>query len=127
MNAFEKMLRDAYAVFAQGDLEGYLSYCTPDFTFTVPGTNRVSGVYSREDFGPKLIGTVMAVSNGTFTETVLDVFTSDRGGIVYARHVFDNGGPQEYKTLHLYEIRDGKLANAREVPLDMGAFDRAWS
>ena len=51
-----------------------------------------------------------------------------RGGVVYAHHAFDaNGEKREYRTMHLYEIRDGKLASFREVPVEMDVFQSAWS
>jgi hypothetical protein len=31
------------------------------------------------------------------------------------------------RTLHVDDIRDGKLASFLEVPEDMAAFQRAWS
>ena len=128
MHDHDRILRDAYAAFVRGDLDGYLSHCTPDMTFTVPGDNKVSGVYSREEFASGLIAKVMNATAGTFAETVLDVFTSARGGIVRAHHEFQaNGQKREYRTLHIYEIRDGKLASFLEVPEDMEAFQRAWS
>ena len=128
MHDHDRILRNAYATFARGDLDGYLAYCTDDIVFTVPGDNKVSGVYSRAQFGPGLITKVMNATNGTFVETVLDVFTSPRGGIVQAHHAFDVGGRKcEYRTYHVYDIRDGKLASFREVPEDMEAFQRAWS
>ena len=128
MHDHDRILRDAYAAFARGDLEGYLAHCTDDITFTVPGENKVSGVYSRAEFGPGLIAKVMSATAGTFVETVLDVFTSARGGVVYAHHAFDaNGEKREYRTMHLYEIRDGKLASFREVPVEMDVFQSAWS
>ncbi len=128
MHDHDRILRDAYDAFTHGNLARYLSHCTPDITFTVPGDNKVSGVYPREAFGPVLIAKVMQATAGTFVEVVLDVFTSDRGGIVRAHHSFDaNGKKQEYRTLHVYDIRDGKLATFLEVPEDMAAFQRAWS
>lgn len=125
---YDETLRAAYAAFARGDLNGYLAYCTDDITFTVPGRNRLAKTYSREEFGPGLIAGVMNMTGGSFRETVLDVFTSDRGGIVHAEHELSRDGrPFTYRTLHLYEIRDGKLASFREVPEDQHLFDEAWS
>src|ERR1051325_4847680 len=75
-----------------------------------------------------LIAKVMNATAGTFVETVLDVFTSARGGVVYAHHAFDaKGEKREYRTMHLYDIRDGKLASFREVPVEMAKFQEAWS
>lgn len=127
MHNHDRILREAYAAFARGDMDGYLSHCTSDITFTVPGDNKVSGVYSRPELGPGLIAKVMNATKGTFVETVLDVFTSARGGIVRVHHAFEaNGQKHEYRTLHIYDIRDGKLASFLEVPEDMAAFQRAW-
>ena len=124
----DELLRAAYAAFANGDLAGYLQYCTPTMTFVVPGQNRVAGTYDRDTFQSGLIAQVMGLTNGTFRETVLDVFTSDRGGIVRAAHEFERDGERHaYNTLHLYDIVGGKLASFREIPEDPRAFERAWA
>jgi ketosteroid isomerase-like protein len=125
---YEQMLRTAYATFATGDLEGYLELCTPDVTFVIPGRNPLARTYDRETFKTGLIADVMRLSAGSFRETVLDVFTSARGGAVHAHHEFVRDGQSHaYRTLHLYEFRDGKLASFREVPEDLHAFDAAWA
>jgi ketosteroid isomerase-like protein len=124
----DELLRRAYATFATGDLDGFLAECTPDITFTIPGSSQLARVYPRADFKEQMIGGVMRLSNGTFREEVLDVFTSDRGGVVSAEHSFDRDGrTYTYRTLHVYDIRDGKLASFREVPEDAALFDRAWA
>jgi ketosteroid isomerase-like protein len=127
-NNHDELLRRAYATFATGDLDGYLAHCTPDLTFTIPGSNQLARVYPRSEFKEKMIGDVMRLTNGTFREEVLDVFTSDRGGVVRAEHSFERGGrTHTYRTLHVYDIRDGKLASFREVPEEAQAFDQAWA
>ena len=48
--------------------------------------------------------------------------------IDHTHHAFESGGQKrEYRTYHVYDIRDGKLASFREVPEEMDAFQRAWS
>ncbi|HKO58728.1 MAG TPA: nuclear transport factor 2 family protein [Thermoanaerobaculia bacterium] len=127
-NDHDELLRRAYATFTSGDVDGYLALCTPDITFTVPGSNRVAGIYSRQEFRERLIPNVMGLTNGTFREVVLDVFTSDRGGVVRAEHTFDrNGRAYDFRTLHIYDIRDGKLASFQEVAEDARIFDEAWA
>jgi hypothetical protein len=37
------------------------------------------------------------------------------------------GQRQEYHTVHVYEIRDGKLAACWEHPRDQAAFNAAWT
>jgi len=34
----ENMIREAYAAFGRGDVDGYLHACADDFLFHVPGT-----------------------------------------------------------------------------------------
>jgi len=124
----EQMLRDAYAAFARGDVERYLQSCTDDIVFHVPGRGRVAGTYSRAQFASPMISTVIELSRGTFRETVLDVVANDHHGVVLARHEMDRGsGPVSYRTAHVYTIRDGKLAEFREYPEDLYAFDAAWA
>ena len=69
----------------------------------------------------------MSTTNGTFVEEVEDVLANDSHGIVLARHRFQRDGqPREYRTVHVYTIRDGKLAECFEHPRDQNAFDDAW-
>ncbi len=126
--SYDEILRTAYATFANGDLEGYLSFCTPDIEFVIPGKNRLSKTYSRSEFVSGLITDVMRLTNGSFKETVLDVFTSDRGGVVRAHHELtrEDGKRHTYRTLHVYDIEDGRLASFREVPEDLEVFNQAW-
>lgn len=128
MHANEELLRNAYDAFTRGDLAGYMSLCGPDMHFVVPGENKVGGRYSLAELGDGLLAKVMEASGGTFRETVLDVYANDRGGIVRAHHELSRDGvPHAYQTLHIYEIRDGKLRSFLEVPEDRDAFERAWA
>ncbi len=123
----EETLRQAYATFAQGDVEGYLKYCTDDITFHVPGRSEVAADYTREQFIPLLIGKVITLTSGTFRETVNDVVANDTRGVVLATHEFKREGKSfSYKTVHVYRIREGKLAEFAEYPADQYLFDEAW-
>jgi ketosteroid isomerase-like protein len=124
----EETLRAAYAAFARGDLDGYLSHCTDDITFHVPGRGRVAGDYTRAEFVTPFISRVIEETGGTFRETVIDAVANDHHGVVLASHTFERGGrTHAYETAHVYEIRDGKLASFAEYPADLYAFDEAWS
>ena len=124
----EEMLRNAYAAFARGDLDGYLSNCTDDITFHVPGRNQVAGDYSRAQFGPALINKVMQLTNGTFRETIDDVIANETRGCVLATHEFDRGSKHfSYQTAHIYRISNGKPAEFLEYPADLHQFDEAWA
>jgi ketosteroid isomerase-like protein len=123
----ETVLRDAYAAFARGDLDGYLRPCESDFCFRVPGNSRLCGAYVGKDGLYDLAGRAMAITNGTFQEDVEDVLANDRHAVVLARHRFTRDGRRyDYRTAHVYEIVDGRLARCFEQPRDPAAFEEAW-
>ena len=87
----EDRLRDLYAIFAKGDLQGFLDGCTDDVTFHVPGHTAVSAVSTKETF-PQWITGVLGRTEGTFQEHVLDVFANDDHGVLLLHHEFDREG-----------------------------------
>jgi ketosteroid isomerase-like protein len=124
----ETLLRDAYAAFGRGDIEGYWSVCAPEFTFNVPGRNAMAGSYSGKDTFMGMVGKVMQLTAGQFQEEVHDVLANDEHGVVLAIHRFTrNGQAFEYRTAHVYELCDGRLQECWEQPQDQAAFDAAWT
>ncbi|MBV9282517.1 MAG: nuclear transport factor 2 family protein [Chloroflexi bacterium] len=124
----EAQLRQAYADFGRGDLEAYWSHCGDDFAFNVPGHNRVAGSYRGHDRFFALIGTVMELTGGQFEEIVEDVLANAEHGVVLVLHRFPRAGrPKEYRSAHVYDIRDGKFIECWEQPRDQAVFDDAWA
>ena len=122
----EDRLRDLYARFAQGDLDGFLAGCTDDVTFTVPGNTQVSGSFTKATFA-EWISNVMAPTGGTFREDVLDVFANDEHGVLLLHHEFVRGGERrEYGTAHACELRDGLISSWEERPGSLQEFEAAW-
>src|SRR3954466_3311194 len=106
----EERLQAAYAAFSQGDLAGYLNYCTDNITFRVPGKGKIAGLFTRDQFSSPWVSSVMELTNGTFRETVNGVIANDERGVVLATHEFErNGRKIKYDTAHIYRIKDGKL------------------
>src|SRR5262249_10582545 len=122
----ETVLRDLYAIFAKGDVPGFLEGCTDDVTFVVPGEAAVSGSFTKPTF-MELIAPVMERSGGTFQEDVLDVFANDDHGVVLLLHHFDREGEhREYRTAHIVTFRDGRIATWEEHPGSIAEFEAAW-
>lgn len=122
----EDRLRELYAAFARGDMDGFLAGCTDDVTFTVPGGAAVSGAFTKATFG-QLVAPVMELSGGTFQEDVLDCFANDEHGVLLLLHRFDRDGRhQEYRTAHIVQLRDGKIASWQEHPGSPQEFEEAW-
>jgi ketosteroid isomerase-like protein len=122
----EQKLRDAYATFATGNLQGFLDACTDEVTFNVPGTSQASGVFTKPQFIP-WITRIVSATGGTFREDVLDVFANDEHGVLLLHHAFDRAGRHyEYRTAHICELRGGKIAKWTEHPGSLAEFEAAW-
>ena len=125
-HANEEVLRDLYAIFAKGDMQGFLAGCTDDVSFSVPGTAAVSGEYTKGTF-LDLIAPVMELSGGSFNEEVIDVFANDDHGVLLLRHSFTRADePRDYLTAHIVTMRDDKIATWREYPGSLKEFEEAW-
>jgi ketosteroid isomerase-like protein len=123
----EATIREAYAAFARGDLDGYFRACSEDWNFNIAGKGAIAGTYRGHQGLYDLAQKAMAATSGTFQEEVEDVLGNDQHGIVLAQHRFTRDGRRhEYHTVHVYEIRAGKLASCWEHPRDQAAFDAAW-
>jgi hypothetical protein len=56
------------------------------------------------------------------------VLANDHHAVVLACHSFTRDGEsKDYRTAHVYEIRDGQLAESSEHPRDQAIFDDAWA
>lgn len=128
----EQHLRELYALFAQGDMPGFLNGCTDDATFTVPGPNQItrgqpSAVFTKATFGD-LVTPVMQISSGTFSEEVVDVVANDEHGVLLLVHRLQRDGkPVEYRTTHIVQLRNGNITTWREWPGDNAVFALAWA
>ena len=123
----EATIREAYAAFGRGDVDGYLRPCTEDFEFHVPGGGGIGGIYVGKGGLHDLARKAMQITGGSFHEEVEDVLANEQHAVVLARHRFNrDGSSRDYRTAHVYEIRDGKLAQCFEQPRDPAAFDSAW-
>ncbi|HWW45193.1 MAG TPA: nuclear transport factor 2 family protein [Acidimicrobiia bacterium] len=125
-HANEDRLRQLYALFAQGDLGGFLAGCTDDVSFAVPGYATVSGTYSRDEF-PAWIGSIAERTSGTFREDIVDVVANDERGVLLLVHTFERDGTRhEYQTAHLIHFEGGRIARWVEHPGSMHEFEDAW-
>lgn len=126
-HALEATIREAYAAFGRGDVDGYLQPCTNDFTFHVPGRGGIGVTYIGKQGLYDLTGKAMEITGGTFQEIVEDILANDKHAVVLASHEFTRGGDLcHYRTAHVYDIEQGKLSRCYEQPRDAVSFHRAW-
>ena len=126
-HGLEETIREAYAAFGRGDVDGYLQPCTQDFSFNIPGRGAIAGSWRGRGGLYELARMAMEATGGSFREEVEDVLANDHHAVVLARHRFTRDGqPREYRTAHVYEIHNGRLAQCWEQPQDLTEFDEAW-
>jgi ketosteroid isomerase-like protein len=127
MHPSERLLKELYQRFAQGDIEGVIAMCDESMVYKVPGSIPTTGTYSNSTFG-KLVDMTMQMSNGTFRETPVDIIANDYHGVVLLIHSLErNGNHIEYRTSHRWTIRNGKFISWEEYPGSEEEFNKAWS
>ena len=62
----EIRIREAYAAFGRGDIEGYFSECTEEFSFNVPGRGALAGMYCGKSGIHELARKAIEISSGNF-------------------------------------------------------------
>jgi ketosteroid isomerase-like protein len=125
-NANEKLLRDAYAAFAKGDMPAFVALCAPSITFTVPGEGLLSGRHARDEFFGKL-GPAMGAVAGSFREEIVRLVAGEREGVVWTAQRADRDGrTHRWNAVHWWEIADGKLVSFTELVDDAASFGAAW-
>jgi ketosteroid isomerase-like protein len=122
----EKLLRDAYAAFARGDVPGFMALCTSDITFRVPGHNLLTGTHARDAFFAAL-GPAMGAVGGTFREEIVRLVANDTDGcVVAAQQAQRDGVTHRWNAVHMWRITGGKLSEFWEFTDDERAYDAAW-
>jgi len=122
----EKLVRDAYAAFARGDVAGFLELCAPDITFQVPGDGLLAGHHTRDQFLAKL-GPALQAVGGTFREEILDLAVGTQSvAVLVTQRAERDGALHRWNAVHWWRLRGGKLASFHEFVDDPSAFARAW-
>ena len=122
----ENLLRDVYAAFGQGNPQPFLDACSDDVVYTVPGNTLGSGKHSKADFN-EWMGGVMAPTNGTFREEIVELAANDDSAILLLDHQFDRDGKhRQYFTAHVLRFKDGKISSWTEMPGSLREFEDAW-
>ena len=123
----EEGLSRLYDHFSKGEFESVLKLCSDDITFTVPGHTPFSGVHTKADF-TDWIGMVWTISGGTFREVPYRIVANVRAGVVLLLHSLTREGRElRYRTVHVWEIRDGLFTRWEEWPGDEEASTTVWS
>jgi uncharacterized protein len=105
----EKLLRQGYAAFADGDVDQVRSLLADDIVWHNGGANQLGGTYAGRDQVIDLFGQLMAVTGGTFRLEVHDVLANEMHGIVLVTvHAERDGRTLDMNEVHIWQLEDGK-------------------
>jgi ketosteroid isomerase-like protein len=123
----EVLLRMAYDAQARGDIGAYLQLLTEDVVLHVPGRSRIAGEYRGKEEVRQHFSEIAALSGGTFRTGVHDVLAGDEHAVGLVRAQAERDGAKvDLPRVHVWHVRNGKLAEVWIHPADQYAFDEYW-
>jgi hypothetical protein len=123
------MLRTLYDAFSRRDVGGVRGLLADGVVFHQPGRNPLSGEYRGIDSVLGLLGELGNRSEGTFRAEVHDVIANDQHAVGLLRISGERQGRrlENHPVVHVFHVRDGKLAELWVHPEDQYAVDEFWS
>jgi ketosteroid isomerase-like protein len=101
---------------------------TEDVVWHVPGTSPIAGDHTGRDAVRRYFDRRRALAQDTLRITPLQAMADDEVVVELADGAATLGGePATWRTAGVYRIAGGRIAEAWLVPLDLAAFDAAWS
>ena len=116
------------AMYAGGSVDALRELMAEDIVWHVPGTSRIAGDYRGRDAvlgyfsarRERAGGRIEIVKHAELAFGDVLVQLADGRALL-------GGVEREWRTAGVYRVSDGRVAEAWLVPLELDAFDRAWS
>lgn len=123
----EELVRRAYDAQARGDIDGYIDCLSDSFALHIPGRSRIAGEYSGKEDVRRHFREIFELSEGTFRTEIHDVIAGDDHAVgLIDAHAERDGETVDLPRIHVWHVRDGKLAEMWLCPADQYAFDEYW-
>jgi uncharacterized protein len=122
-----QLVQNGYALFEKGDVEAFVDLLTDDTVWHVPGRNALSGTYSDKEGVVEFFTKIGTLFPETAIE-VQDVLANDKRAVALVKISNSKGDKsltQNY--VHVFTIREGKIAEFWELPEDQYAEDDFYS
>ena len=119
------LVRRAYELFGQGDVETLQTLWTDDIVWHIGGTSRISGDHVGAAGVLGMFGQLMAGTEGTFRAELQTVFADDdRAFSLHKATATKDGEHYELWTVLGYRFRDGKVSEIWSFAYDQGLEER---
>jgi ketosteroid isomerase-like protein len=123
-----ELLRKGYQAYSGGDMETLNELFADDVEWHVAGRSQLAGNYHGKDEVFALFGKIVELSGGTARFEVHDVLANDEHGVALVTGSASREGRDfTGKDVHTFHIRDGKVVEFWDSPLDQYAIDEFWS
>ena len=120
----ERLLRQGYAAFAEGDLDTVRTLLAKDIVWHNGGANQLAGEYTGLEEVLDLFGQLMEVTDGTFRLDVHDILANDMHGIVLVTvHAERDGRRLEMNEVHIWHLEEGQAEEFWSFAEDVAEMD----
>ena len=125
----EDLVREAFAAFGRGDVDALQrQYFDPGIRWHFPGRSPLAGDHEGVAQVAGMLGRPAELSGGTHGIEVHDVIGNDDHVVVLATARAERPGRQlEASVVHVFHVRDGKVAEAWTHHDDLYSLDEFWS
>jgi uncharacterized protein len=123
-------VRQGFAAFATGDIDGVRHLLADDIVWTTLGNNPVAGVYRGKAELIGFFGRIVMETEGTLEIELHDVIADDKRAVALLRTVAErNGKKLDSSALQVYEFNHLGKVVAQTGPYsdDTAAIDAFWS
>jgi ketosteroid isomerase-like protein len=128
----ERLVREFHEAqgrfYAGGEIEPLRAYLAEDIVWHVPGRNAIAGDHAGLPAVIEYFERRRALSKATFRIHVREVLASDELVMQLADGVAERDGRQlDWRTVGVFRVAGGRIAECWLVPFDQYAFDEVWS
>jgi uncharacterized protein len=114
--------------YAGGPVEPVEELLVPDVRWHVPGTSPIAGDHRGRGAVLAYFDRRRTIARATMRMTVRERLVDEEAVVeLVDGHARLLGGSVTWRTVGVYRVRDGLLAEAWLVPLDLELFDRIWT
>jgi ketosteroid isomerase-like protein len=125
----ETLVRRVYALFSQGEMEGFLEILADDVVWHVPGRCPISGEYKGREAVLGYFSAIDELTGGTYRiSDIHDVVANDKH-VVGLHHSVGSrpGKTYDHDETIVMHVRDGSVTEVWEVYADQYEIDEFWS
>jgi uncharacterized protein len=124
----EQLLRKGYAAFESADLDTIQALFDDDVVVHTTGRNPIAGTFKGKDEVLGFLGTIIAMTDGTYKVQIHDVLANDDHVVALGNASGTRKGTSfSYHQFALYHVRDGKVTEAWFQSDDQYGEDEFWN